>query len=336
MRDDNGDGIIYDTDSDDGSAPSPATEGLVVSGVLYNAHEIGVYDNSTITVDGVDYTVRLVVTVLDNGAWGVHILDVDIQPGWYPADITAARLGTWNGVEYSGTNTSSVDQMLCFAAETPIRTPTGWRAAGALAEGDAVVTLSGTEPLVWVGRQTVAGLRGASAPITIAPGSLGAHGLIRLSPLHRVLISSPNAALLFGHPRILIAAKDLLPLPGVSQIPVDKVTYIHLMTRRHSVLRSAGLWCESFQAGTWARRRLPLPDQAKLAQLLPNPRGYGRRFRWSRPRRAAFGACDAALCCPPTAATAVVKPRLTGACPGRGASAASTRPSEQTGETARQ
>lgn len=269
MRDLNGDFIIDDTDTDDGSTPFPG-EGLVVDGVEYDAHEIAVYDNSTITVNGVDYSVRLVVTVLDNGAWGVRILDADIQPGWYPADITAARLGTFNGVEYSGTYVSSVDQMLCFAPEVPIRTPGGWRAAGGLRAGDRVLTQDGPRPLIWTARRQVDARHTKNAPVVIPPGVLGATAAIRLSPLHRVMVAAPQAALLFGSSRVLMAARHLLVVPGVVQQPVRDLPYIHLMTRAHSVLRCPGLWCESFQGGPWARRLLSPDDRARLWQAHPD------------------------------------------------------------------
>lgn len=256
LRDLDGDGIVRDTDTDDGSVPSSG-EGLILDGTLMNVHELAVYENSTITVSGVDHVVRLVVSVTDSGTWGVRILDTDIQPGWYPADITAARLGTFYPTEYNGSNTTSVDQMLCFGPETPILTPDGWRRADSLRRGDQVMTAGRRYvPLTWTARMTGPALDVASAPITLDAGTFGLTTPIRLSPQHRVLIANPAVSLLFGTRRVLVAARHLLELRGVASRPEARITYVHLMTRRHTVLRVPGLWCESFLPGPRARTGL--------------------------------------------------------------------------------
>lgn len=266
LRDTNDDQILNDADSDDGSAPIGGG-GVIVDGVGYDAHELSVYDNSTVTVNGVDYTVRLVVTVLDTGAWAVRILDPDIQHDWQPADFSGARLGTWNGIEYSGTYINSVDRMLCFAPETPIQTPDGWRRADSLCDGDQVMTYQGPRRLIWTAQRRVAAHNSINAPVVIPSGVLGARAVIRLSPLHRVMVSSPIAQLLFGSQHVLLAARHLLDRPHVRQRKQPTINYVHLMTRRHTALRCPGLWCETFQAGPWARRLLPQSDRIRLQSV---------------------------------------------------------------------
>ncbi len=257
LRDLDGDGIVYDTDLDDFSYPTLG-EGIVFEGTITNAHELAVYENSTITVNGVDETVRLVVTVTDTGTWAVRIHDADIQPGWYPADITGAQIGTFLPTEYSGAYLTSVDGMLCFASETPILTPGGWRRADRLRRGDLVMTAGRRfEPLTWTARMTGPALDEASAPIVLDAGVLGLTVPIRLSPQHRVMIASPEASLVFGSRRVLVAARYLLGLPGVSHQPLDRITYVHLKTRRHSVLCTPGLWCESFLPGPMGKASMP-------------------------------------------------------------------------------
>ncbi|QRF65174.1 Hint domain-containing protein [Ponticoccus alexandrii] len=257
LRDLDGDGIVYDTDLDDLSYPTLG-EGIVFDGTLTNAHEIAVYENSIITMNGVDETVRLVVTVTDTGTWAVRIHDEDIQPGWYPADITRAQIGTFLPTEYSGSHVTSVDGMLCFAAETPILTPGGWRRADALRRGDPVMTAGRRfEPLTWTARMTGPALDEASAPIVLDAGVLGLSAPIRLSPQHRVMITCPEANLVFGSRRVLVAARHLLGLPGVCRQPLDRITYVHLKTRRHSVLRTPGLWCESYLPGPMGEASMP-------------------------------------------------------------------------------
>ncbi|MFW2588644.1 Hint domain-containing protein [Sagittula sp. SSi028] len=266
LRDADNDGVIYDEDRDDTGVRSPG-EGIVIDGVLNKGHEIAVYSNSTITVNGVDHSVNLIVTVLENGAWGVRLHNSDIQDGWYPADITAARLGTFNGVEYSGTQINAVDRMLCFAPETPIQTPDGWRRADSLSDGDQVMTYQGPRPLIWTAQRRVAAHNSINAPVVIPSGVLGARAVIRLSPLHRVMVTSPMAQLLFGSQHVLLAARHLLHLPQVRQRRQATINYVHLMTRRHTALRCPGLWCETFQAGPWARRMLPQSDRIRLESV---------------------------------------------------------------------
>lgn len=269
LRDLDGDGIIYDTDTDDGSYPTLG-EGIVFGATLSNVHEVAVYENSTITVNGVDTTVRLVVTVTDTGTWGVRILDADIQPGWYPADITAAQLGTFFPTEYSGSHVTSVDQMLCFGPETPILTPDGWRRADGLRRGDRVMTAGRRfQPLIWTAYMTASALAEETAPIMLEAGVLGLTTAIRLSPQHRVLLASPEAHLLFGTRRVLVAACHLLALDGVTRQPQPQMTYVHLMTRRHTVLRTPGLWCESFLPGRRAEGALPPEVYRSLVRCLP-------------------------------------------------------------------
>lgn len=257
LRDLDGDGIVHDSDLDDWSHPARG-EGIVIDGTLSKAHEFAVYENSTIAANGVTETLRLVVTVTATGSWAVRIHDADIQPGWSPADITGARLGSFFPTEYSGAHLTSMDGMLCFAAETPILTPGGWRRADRLRRGDPVMTAGRRfEPLTWTARMTGPALDEASAPIVLDAGVLGLTVPIRLSPQHRVMIASPEASLVFGSRRVLVAARHLLGLPGVSRQPLDRITYVHLKTRRHSVLRTPGLWCESFLPGPMGKAAMP-------------------------------------------------------------------------------
>jgi hypothetical protein len=114
-------------------------------------------------------------------------------------------------------------------------------------------------------------MRPRDAPVVISKGVLGARRDIRISPRHCVLIEAPEAMLLFGAPKVLVAAHSLLTLPGVYQTPRRTMTYVHLMPPRHTVLETPGLWCESFRPGPWALERMSREDRLRLARVLPDP-----------------------------------------------------------------
>ncbi len=52
--------------------------------------------------------------------------------------------------------------------------------------------------------------------------------------------------LLFDLPRVLVAAKHLVGLQGITQENRGEVTYHHLLFDTHQVIRGAGCWSESF------------------------------------------------------------------------------------------
>lgn len=265
LRDLDGDGIVFDMDNDDGSTTAPG-EGLVYGGVVYKPQELAVYDNSTIVVNGVTYTVPLVVVLSETGNWGVRILDGHFPPGAYPADITSATLGTFNGVEYSGANVSSVDDMLCFAPDVPIRTPQGWRPAGMLRPGDLVQTDRGAKPLVWTARMPA-----VEPPVEIPQCAFGAKVPVHLSRCHAVKLTAPEAELLFGSTQVLAPAGALLGWRGVHLAAQPPPAYVHLMCEDHEILHLPGLRCESFRAGPMALRALPPALLTSLRAALKGP-----------------------------------------------------------------
>jgi hypothetical protein len=157
-----------------------------------------------------------------------------------------------DGTEYvktGGSNLGSAsyeDFVTCFAAGTAIDTPDGPRAIEELAAGDLVNTRdNGVMPIIWAGHRRVLG-RGKFAPICIAAGALNNSDLLKVSPEHRMLVEGPIVELLFDQPRVLVAAKHLVGLDGVSQDDVGEITYYHMLFDSHQIIRGAGCWSESF------------------------------------------------------------------------------------------
>lgn len=166
----------------------------------------------------------------------------------------------------------------CFATGTLIDTPTGPRRVEALRAGDAVLTRdASTRHLVWAGHVHVGAdlldLKPGLRPIRIAAGSIGP-GLPRrdltLSPQHRVLVRSRIVQRMFGVDEILVAAKHLVGLPGITVThPPQGVGYHHLLFRQHQIVRSEGLWTESLYLGTEAMKGLTAAARREVMALFP-------------------------------------------------------------------
>lgn len=188
----------------------------------------------------------------------------------------------------------SFEEIICFTPGTLIDTARGCVAVEELVAGDKVLTRdNGYQPLAWTGRKDLSADQVAAhpglAPVRIAAGALGA-GLpardLMVSPRHRMLISGPRAALMFGEREVLVAAIDLLGLPGISQeAPEGPVSYVHVMCPGHEILRAEGSWTESFQPGAAVLQGLAEGTRAELEALFPElGTAQGQRgFKAARP-----------------------------------------------------
>ena len=145
----------------------------------------------------------------------------------------------------------------CFTPGTMVTTQTGQTAVEDLRVGDLVETLeNGLQPIQWIGTKVVSRaelkMNPALQPVRICAGALGAHQPNRdmcVSPQHRMLLSNAQTELWFASEKVLSCAKHLTHLPGVDQIEVDTVTYIHIMFDQHEVVQADNAWTESFQPG---------------------------------------------------------------------------------------
>lgn len=171
----------------------------------------------------------------------------------------------------------------CFTAGTPIDTPAGAVPVEALRPGDLVLTRdNGPQPLRWsaMRRLTQAELAADPRllPVEIAAGALGNGARLAVSPQHAILLRDPD-----GEER-LIRAIHLARLKGGGvhqRFGCRGVTYVHLMFDRHQVLRSGGLWSESFYPGPQALASLHRAALRELETLFPglSAAAYGRQAR---------------------------------------------------------
>lgn len=169
-------------------------------------------------------------------------------------------------------------EITCFASGTMIRTPQGDVAVEDLRPGMMVMTRdAGAQPLRWCGASHVpaAVLRAEDRlrPIRIEAGALGAgmpSATLRVSPQHRVLVSSAIAQRMFGTAELLVPAKHLTDLPGVSvDDDLSGVTYHHLMLDAHHILTSNGAPTESLYPGRQALQAIGPDAVAEIETLFP-------------------------------------------------------------------
>ena len=168
---------------------------------------------------------------------------------------------------------------VCLVAGTSVDTPHGPRLIEDIRPGDLVTTHdSGAQKVLWTGQRALVGnrlvLHPATRPIRIEAGALG-HGLpanpLVVSRQHRVHLSSPVAERMFGSEDMLIPAKDLLMLDGVSQIaPQQGITYHHLLCEGHEMIRSSGCWTETLYLGNMAQSMLSPEQIAEIRQTFPD------------------------------------------------------------------
>ena len=157
----------------------------------------------------------------------------------------------------------------CFVKGTLIKTARGEVPIENLRKGDMVFTLdSGFRPVLWMGMKTVR-VTDRTAPILFKTSTTGNDRPLMVSPNHRMLLRSPQADLLFGNPEILIPAKHMTKMRGVSRIWPTYVTYVHVLFDSHQIICGNGAMSESFQPGIEALDSLEQDTRAEVLELFP-------------------------------------------------------------------
>lgn len=180
--------------------------------------------------------------------------------------------------QWANINFSDIEKIVpCFTPGSLIATPMGEIPVEQLRVGDRVITRDdGVQRIAWVGRKALGGatLRRQPAlnPVLIRKGALGI-GLperdMLVSPNHRMLSASDQAALYFEEREVLVAAKDLCHFEGVDRVGASSVEYIHIMFDRHEVILADGAWTESFQPGDYTMRGLDEAQRAEVLAIFP-------------------------------------------------------------------
>lgn len=183
---------------------------------------------------------------------------------------------------------------VCFLRGTLIDTPDGPRPVETLAPGDLVRDHRGrAEEVLWTGGRRLELAMGLSAdyarwlPVRIARGAFGP-GLpdrdLWLSQQHRVLVAAARAELLFGAPEVLVPARGLAGMAGVTlDTGCRAVDYHHILCRRHVVLRANGLPAESLYLGDMSARHPDVAAAQEALALFPGLLAECRRMRMAFP-----------------------------------------------------
>ena len=195
-------------------------------------------------------------------------------------DIDADNLAA-STLRFSDQSTLQVAQIErlipCFTSGAIIATPRGGVPVETLKSGDRVITRdNGIQTLTWVGKKRLDHVQlqalEALRPIHIAAGALGNNHPetdMLVSPAHRMLIVSDLARLHFGQAEVLVAAKDLCDMPGVSVSEKPYVTYHHFMCETHELVLGDGAWSESFQPADFSIKGLDAAQREELFALFP-------------------------------------------------------------------
>jgi len=190
------------------------------------------------------------------------------------------------GVAVSGAQLNVENTAVCFVAGTRIATEKGKRPIERLKRGDLVETVDhGLQPICWIGHMTVSAM-GDLAPILIEAGALDNRRDLLVSPLHRVMIGGWQSELLFGEPEVLVAAKMLVNGGSIRALPMDMVSYHHIMFDQHEIVWAEGAAAESFHPGEEGFDALGIKAQAQILAIFPQLMldgldGYGPSARRS-------------------------------------------------------
>ncbi|MDZ4095206.1 MAG: Hint domain-containing protein [Paracoccaceae bacterium] len=205
-----------------------------------------------ITSVWVDDTITVVMNGVTQKITGVTFYRVGGPAIFTPTDGTVLTNAVFQSSTWVNTSTQIPVGSFgpaCFAAGTLIETAQGARPIETLLPGDLIPTRdNGLQPVIWIGRQSVAG-RGDLAPIRFAPGAMGNHRALRVSPQHRMLLVGWRAELYLGQDEVLVAAKHLVNADTIHRAPCDRVEYCHLLFARHEIILAEGVPSESFHPG---------------------------------------------------------------------------------------
>ncbi len=242
---------VLDNNNSNGSYDWIYTD--IGSGAQWYRFDAAATYNATVTY--VDGSVDSTVVVIFQDTSGNTFLAPSLSSGGNAvlndAPLQSLTLNSVNGATYSGlADSRSQDVFLaCFVRGTLIETAEGPRFVETLKTGDLILTRDrGTQPILWAGGREVDGT-GDLAPIRFESGALGNHRPLLVSPHHRMLVSGWEAELHFGQDEVLVPANGLVNGSTIQQMPVEKVTYHHILFDQHEVVMSEGIYSESFHPG---------------------------------------------------------------------------------------
>ena len=150
----------------------------------------------------------------------------------------------------------SIGPMPSLMADTPIATPSGYRAISDMQRGDTVLTPDGeTVPVLHVLSRQVPAC-GSFQPVRMHAPYFGLQQDITIAPHQRLVLSGSEVEYLFGRESVLVPACHLVGSNGVTPVHIAPVvTYWQLLLPRHTALIAAGTVTESLFIGRFRRKK---------------------------------------------------------------------------------
>ncbi|MEJ6395627.1 Hint domain-containing protein [Gymnodinialimonas sp. 2305UL16-5] len=273
-----GGGRRFDTDGNTYYDQDDATpERYRVDGVREDFDSSVVYDATITYLDGSTATITAVVFQATNGntylapEFAANADQTALEAG----PILSLTLDSLSGDTFLGmtADREAFNAVPCFVAGTRIATSIGPKPVEDLAIGDLLMTLDrGAQPIRWIGCAERHG-QGVLAPIRISKGALG-EGMperdLYVSGQHRMMVRSRVADRMFGSAEVLIPAKKLLGLPGISVAETpDQVRYYHLLLDQHEIIQAEGAPAETLLVGPQGLAAMDRDARAELELLFP-------------------------------------------------------------------
>jgi len=238
------------------------TEDLIIDGVIVgNVGDVIINLGQSVITNSTTGEVGLLIVIQVNNVAVGYGSTIPLNPSDNIA--MTAWVGSNNEVPYTSL------EPVCFTAGTLILTQKGDVPVEKLQKSDKIWTRdSGFQPLRWVGHQTCVGY-GSIAPVCFRAGSLGNSRDLKVSPMHRMLISGWRAEALFGASEVLVHAQYLINNVNIFQAPCGQVEYFHLMFDRHEIVLSESVPSESYQPHHSDIGSFDAKTHAELLSLFP-------------------------------------------------------------------
>lgn len=268
--DGDGDGIIMDNDT------GSTADSIAIDGVSMTLDSTIAFSATITRGDGTTYDTTVGVVQMTNGeVYLLPITETDLDfLNIQSIALTSVVNANYQGV-YVTTATRSIDNsnVVCFARGTMIATQNGLIDVSDLSVGDRVLTMdNGYQPIRWIDSKSVQG-KGHLAPVKISSGALG-KGIpdrdMYVSQHHRILLRSKLAVRMFDTSEILVPAKKLAGLPGISIVPMDQdVEYFHFLLPNHEIVFADGAPAESMYLGNEALQTVGDDAKKEIFSLFP-------------------------------------------------------------------
>lgn len=241
---------------------------VTIGGVTYSAGD-RIFGNYSLS-NGTDPDLISVTIGVGNTGSNITNLVATLRPLEPNTSYTYTTETDLNG------NPEAYSNFVCFTAGTLIATDQGERPIDDLQVNDRVLTRDdGLQRIRWIGSRTLTlahpDIDSAAHPVCVPKDAFG-EGIpatdLYLSPQHRILAPSYASQLFFGEAEVLSPVKSFVGRQATIP-PRRGVTYYHLFFDRHQLIRSNGMWAESFFPGQQGMSELDRVQRAELISIFP-------------------------------------------------------------------